>query len=82
MSYEVYREGEPLELGTYFVLQDTDLLGSQALFGYAHLLQSALELDSLPNKIVFKSADQRQQYETLVDFLAQLATLWQTRPKT
>lgn len=81
-KYKVVKsdDGEELKPGTYFVIRDTDVFGSQALYGYAHLILAALELDSLPDKSFF-GLDERTRLELYVDDLSLLASYWLTRSK-
>lgn len=81
-KYRVTKSGsqEELEPESYFVIRDTDVFGAQALYGYAHLIQAALELDALPGRAFFSDIE-RIRLQQQADGLAALAGDWLTRSK-
>lgn len=76
-KYLVFRAGdpEPLEEGTYFVVRSTDIFASAGLYGYAHSIQSMLEVDALPERQFLQSGE-REYLESLADDLFQVGLAW------
>jgi hypothetical protein len=87
-DYDTLIEGEirhdllpaTIDPATVFVIREQDVFGPQALFGYSHTIQSALELDSLPDRRIF-SNEERDRLRILADQLFELALSWQRSPK-
>lgn len=81
-KYRVVKAGDQEELapGSFFVIRDTDVFGAQSIYGYAHIILAALELDDLPQREFF-SQDERARLEAYADELAGLASAWLTRAK-
>lgn len=75
---EYYEELEP---GTYFVIREQDVFAPAALFGYAHLLQSSVELGTLPGRPSPFTPDEVIRLRDLADNLVELAAAWQKSPK-
>lgn len=73
-------EALALDSGTFFVIREQDVFGPQALYGYCHLIQSSLEVDSLPGRATFNSPE-RSRLSRLADYLHTLAGRWARSPK-
>lgn len=69
----------PVALLDCFVIRAQDVFGSQALYGYAHTIQSALELDALPGRTTF-TAEERERLCDVVERLSDLAGAWARQP--
>lgn len=67
---------EVLEEGTYFVIRSQDVFGAAALYGYAHLLQTGLELDRIRPRL---SDEECGRLERLAEDVVKLAHEWQKR---
>jgi hypothetical protein len=74
-EWEVNPLPEPIG-GSHFTIRDQDVFGAQALFGYAHIIQTGLELDALPGRSVF-TVEEREHLAATVDRLSSLAQHWQ-----
>lgn len=74
-------EDVALAEGTYFVIRDQDVFGAASLFGYAHLIQTTLELDRARDHEVLDDVE-RARLSTLADDLVSLALDWQIRGGT
>lgn len=72
--------GEVLDPATCFVIRDTDVFAAQALWGYAHLVQSALELDALPFRN-FLTIEEKRNLQDLIESLSALADKWKFKTK-
>ena len=72
--------GQELAPDTFFVIKETDVFSAQALWGYGHLLQSAIELNSLPFR-AFLSEEEKLYLESIIERLGTLAESWRFRPK-
>jgi hypothetical protein len=72
--------GDILESDECFVIRATDVFAAQALYGYAHLVQSALELNTLPSR-EFLSPAEKQSLEELTENLSALADRWRFKTK-
>jgi hypothetical protein len=70
---KTFRIPEPLES---FVLRPQDTFAASAIYGYAHLLQSGLELDAIRSGAVFTD-DERARLKDLADQVHNLANEWQ-----
>lgn len=81
-KYQVFKstgdEYEQLEPGSYFVIRRQDVFGAQALHGYAHLIVSAVELDSIHS---FLTPKERHRLEVQADDVSELASKWMTGDK-
>jgi len=64
--------------GTYFVIKSADIFGSAALHGYAHILQTSLELDAIRP---FIEPDEAVRLRELADALSTRATEWQAHSR-
>lgn len=67
-------EGKALDEGSFFVIRDTDVFGPAALFGYAHILQTVVELNRLRPSFTPEEADYLSETG---DALVSLALRWQ-----
>ena len=76
-KYIVFRAGdlEPLEEGTYFVVRSSDIFASAGIYGYAHSIQSMLEVDALPERQFLRSGE-REYLESMADDLFQIGLAW------
>ncbi len=76
-KFVVFRAGEsePLPEGTYFVVRSSDIFASSGVYGYAHTIQSMLEVDALPDRS-FLADSERAYLESLADDLFQIGLLW------
>lgn len=59
------------------VLRPTDIFGAPALYGYAHLVQTFLEVERLTGGSL--SDDQYRSLEKLADYFVETAKDWQRR---
>lgn len=81
MKYEVYKRADRafdhnymLDPETYFVIRSSDLFGSAALWGYAHLLQTGIEIArQRPGTF---TDEECERLKTLADDLAKKAEAW------
>lgn len=76
-KYKVLKDGADLS-GSSFVIREQDLFGPQALWGYVHVLNTALELDTL--RPCFTPAE-RENLTDMADAVSLLAQKWQQSPK-
>lgn len=76
-KYLVFRAGEPEPLpeGSYFVVRSSDIFASAGIYGYAHSIQSMLEVDALPGRSFLGDAE-RAYLESMADALFQVGLLW------
>ena len=76
-KYVVFRAGdpEPLEEGSYFVIRSSDIFASAGIYGYAHSIQSMLEVDALPGRRFLAPAE-REYLEHMADVLFQVGLDW------
>ena len=65
---------EALPEGSFFVIRAQDVFGAAALYGYAHLVQTGLDLDTAG---VLFDDDKRKTLEHLVETATALAEQWQ-----
>lgn len=72
---------EELALQDVFVIRAQDVFGPAALFGYAHLIQSNLEINKLPGRPSPLSVEEIERLADLADTLTSVALDWQTRSK-
>lgn len=76
-KYVVFRAGdpEPLDEGSYFVVRSSDIFASAGIYGYAHSIQSMLEVDALPERQFLRSGE-REYLESMADDLFQIGLAW------
>jgi hypothetical protein len=67
---------ECLDEGTFFVIRSSDVFGAPALYAYAHLIQTAVELDG--QRRIFTD-DERVRMEETAEYAVELAQEWQKR---
>lgn len=80
-KYEVYdSKGRILPASSYFVIKSSDLFAPAALYGYAHLITSGLELGALPHRPDPFTPDERLFLTRLADEAAALADNWMRSP--
>lgn len=72
------RDGAPLDPDEFFVIRSSDVFGPAALHGYAHLIQSAIELDGVRP---FLEPEEVARLGLLSTHLVDMATEWQRQSK-
>lgn len=69
--------GEVLDPGTFFVLRQSDVFATGALFAYASSIQTALELEaSMPDDISLFTSQQREDLSLYADKITRIAVAW------
>lgn len=68
-------DAESLEPDEFFVIRRNDVFAAQHLFGYAHIVQTGLELDAIRN---FLTPSEREHLRKLADGAMMLGLDWQT----
>lgn len=71
--------GEVLESDSYFVIRQQDVFGAAALYGYAHLCQTGLELARQRGGF---TDEECSRLESQAEELSELAFQWQQRGGT
>jgi len=66
---------QPVSSSEVFVLRQSDVFGDSVLFAYAHLVQTALELDSSRS---FLTVEERHSLSRLADDIHETAVRWMT----
>lgn len=66
----------PTDPETFFVLRRSDVFAAQALFGYAHTIQSVLEIDGLPGRSASLTPEEANRLRELADYVFDLAVTW------
>lgn len=80
-NYKIYTpDGVALDPDSVFVISRHDLLGPQVLYEYAHLIMTALELDSLPGRTCFTN-DERVALQIRSDLVIDIAQKWMSHRK-
>lgn len=64
-----------------FVVRGQDVFGAQALFGYAHLIQTALEVSALPGRGSAFTPAECEHLSALADELMERGLKWNRLPK-
>jgi len=77
-KYRVFKQDEELEPGSFFVLRRQDVVGAQALYGYAHLLQSLVEADTI---FGFMDPIERDRLTGMADDVFEIAGKWSAATK-
>lgn len=78
-KYRVFKgEEEELEPDSFFVIRRQDVVGAQALYGYAHLLQSLVEADTLYG---FMDPLERDRVIGTADVVFEIAGSWASASK-
>lgn len=72
---------EAFEVADTFVLRSSDVFGAQALFGYAHLIQTVLEVEALPSRFKLFTDDERKYLMDLVELVNETGLEWNRHPK-
>ncbi len=70
-----------LPANSFFVLRDGDVFGPAALFGYAHVIQSNLEISRLPDRPTPLTDEEAARLTDLADSITSLALSWQASTK-
>lgn len=75
-KYAVFKDGERLAPGTYFVIRSSDAFAPATLYSYVHNIRTGLELDDIKGGKLFSAAE-RESLARLADLLVDLATEWE-----
>ncbi len=60
------------------MIRAQDVFGAAALFGYAHVIQSNVEVSRLPGRENLFSDEERQRLLELADRIMDFGVTWQT----